>query len=536
MSSFQVRSWLRQLDPRRLFMLPGVRDLPGLPVDQSGVVVRHRIALVQLYGPEVVGHRGLEATRAKRDISVTIQDWIPDIFHAGYTTNLTLNEAQSAMNYLGMIGCTYRRGGQDAIERFTLDDDRIADGIRDLHEWCGFSESLYLATCNRVEVLFVGDGNTPIAEYRRRIYEYFCPQTTHAPRSDGVQPEMRMLHAYGGEGAMEHLFCVAAALDSMNLGEKQILGQVKKAYRRSSEMGLVGRRLRMLVEEAIKTAKRVQNSTGLGHGAVSMLTLALDSIERRLGSSPSRFVIVGAGEMSIKAAESFQGRDHVELVFVNRTPHKAESLAERFNGVAIGLDDFVAVAPDFAAMLTSTSAAQPIFDAGFFARVGALAPLVVDMAIPRDTDADAARDSGVEIVDIDQLGEIAERNRSARVAEAAEARIIVDEALEEVRRRMVDRDMGPLLKALRDRYSYTADKGLERLFGKRLDTITEDEREHIRRWTNSLVNRLTHLPTAGLRHLAFEHGMEAVESFLQGVGHEFADVAEEALKLSEARR
>ena len=121
-----------------------------------------------------------------------------------------------------------------------------------------------------------------------------------------------MLHAYGGEGAAEHLFCVAAALDSMKLGEKQILGQVKKAYHRASELGLVGAHLRLLVEEAIKTARSVQNNTSLGEGAVSMLTLALDSIEKRLGPDAGRFVMVGAGEMTVKAAESLREKAQVE--------------------------------------------------------------------------------------------------------------------------------------------------------------------------------------------------------------------------------
>jgi glutamyl-tRNA reductase len=428
------------------------------------------------------------------------------------------------MRNLGMIGCTYRRGGQENIERFTLDSDSVFD----LHEHCGFVESMYLATCNRVEVIFVGDGVTPVAEYRRRMYEFFSPQHHDGTKNSDTPSEMKWLHAYGGEGAAEHLFCVAAALDSMKLGEKQILGQVKTAYRRATELGLIGARLRLLVEEAIKTARSVQNNTSLGQGAVSMLTLALGSIEEKLGSTPGRFVMVGAGEMTVKAAESLRHKNQVELLFVNRTLYKAEALANRFDGVALSLDDFIGNVPEFDAMITSTSAPEPIFDDRFFDSVGNSNPLVVDMAIPRDTDIAAARMKGIEVVDIDQLGRLAEQNRATRVEEAAEARVIVDESLEEVRRRMVDRDMGPLLKSLRDRYHYTAEKGLERLFGKRLVEISEDDREHIRRWTNTLVNRLTHLPTSGLRHLAFDHGMEAVESFLQGVGHEFTDLAEEA--------
>jgi len=139
------------------------------------------------------------------------------------------------MRYLGMVGCTYRRGGQESIERLTFSSECMADSMRDLHQSCGFRESIYLATCNRVEVLLVGDDSTSAADDRRRIYHFFHPESEENSSQMDIQKPMRLLHAYGGEGAAEHFFCVASALDSMNLGEKQILGQVKRVYRRGSD-------------------------------------------------------------------------------------------------------------------------------------------------------------------------------------------------------------------------------------------------------------------------------------------------------------
>ena len=142
---------------------------------------------------------------------------------------------------------------------------------------------------------------------------------------------------------------------------------------------------------------------------------------------------------------------------------------------------------------------------------------MIDLAVPRDTDGKAAAAAGAQLCDIDQLKAEAERNRRAREAEIAEARVVIDEALEALRRRVVERDISPIVRDLRSQGQAAADELLKQLFSNGLAKLDEAHRDHIRRFGQQVVNRLLHLPTVGLKRLAQDHGMEAVEAFLQGV-------------------
>lgn len=421
------------------------------------------------------------------------------------------------MRRLGMVGTTFRRGGQEAVEAFALPVEDRAERIRALHEGCGFAESVYLATCNRVEVVFAGTGEISVAEYRERIFRVLSPE-----RANSGEAAARGLHAYAGEGAAEHLFCVASALDSMVPGEAQILGQVKEAYHLSSELDLVGPRLHLLFEEAFRAAKRVRSDTGLARRPVSMISLTTGLLEERLGAGGGRLALIGAGDMPRQCAEVFAGRPGVEIVFVNRSFSGAEALAERFGGTAVALAGFRRDPGALDAVVTATASPEPILDEGVLSRIagpegvgGRL--LVVDLAVPRDVDPAAAAKVGARLYDIDRLEGVAARNREERQKEVAEARVVLDEALDSLRRRLVDREMAPLVSALHRRYQRTVDEGLERLFAGGDGVLGAEQEERIRRWAGSLVKRFAHIPTLGLKSLAFDRGSEAVESFLAGV-------------------
>jgi glutamyl-tRNA reductase len=426
------------------------------------------------------------------------------------------------MRRLGMVGTTFRKGGQAALEALTFPPEERAERVRLLHERCGFGESVYLATCNRVEVVFAGKDGVSVAEYRERLYRVLAGGTSGEGRGAGEREAARRFHAYGGEGAAEHLFCVAAALDSMVPGEAQILGQVKEAFHMSGELGLVGPRLALLFEEAFRAAKKVRRSTSLSERPVSMVSLALGLLQERLGDAGGRLALIGSGEMTRQCAETFAPRDEVGLVFVNRTFAAAEALAERYGGTAVALSGFQRDPGRIDAIVTATAAPRPILGHEVFARLkhaGGVSspPLVVDLAVPRDADPEAAAAVGASLYDIDRLEAVAARNRKQREGAMAEARVVLDEALDALRRRLVDREMGPLVRALHRRYQRTVDEGLSRLFGNGGATLDSAQQERLSRWAESLVKRFAHIPTLGLKRLAFERGTEAVESFLNGV-------------------
>ncbi|MBW2421818.1 MAG: glutamyl-tRNA reductase [Deltaproteobacteria bacterium] len=426
------------------------------------------------------------------------------------------------MRQLGMVGLTFRQAGQSGLEFYTFSPDEIDTRHRHLHEHCGFVESVYLATCNRVEIVFVGDAATSVAEYRQRIFGYFHPEAGEADWS-----ARRILHAYGGEGAAERLFCVAAALDSMNPGDAQILGQVKSAYQRSCAANLVGKRLALIFEEAVRAAKRVRTETSLGNGSLSMFSLALEVIEERLEPEGGRIVVIGVGDMSRQCGEVFSQREGVELLFVNRTPQRAESLAREYGGRAMALADFLERPESADVIVTATGASAPILGAEFFEALPSRSTLVVDLAVPRDTDCEAARRAGIDLCDIDGLEVLAARNRRRRESVVAEARQLLDDSLAELRRCVVERDMGPVVRAVRAHYADAARENLDQLFEAANGELSAEARGRIERWARTFANRCVHVPTVGLKRLAHEHGMEAVETFLVAFGDDFSEASED---------
>ena len=416
-----------------------------------------------------------------------------------------------------MVGVTVRRGQQEGLAKYTFSPEECEVQAKALHQACDFLESVYLATCNRVEVIFLCRRGTPVSEYRKRIHAFFAARD---PAGRTTQPTARSaaraLHAYEKDGAAEHLFCVAAGLDSLNPGDAQILGQVKDALHMAQHLGLAGPHLQLVFEEAFQAAKRVRSKTALGARPVSMASLAFELIDERT-KVPATVALIGAGEMTRQCGEHLRGRAGCSLLFVNRTVSKVADLAASCGGRALALDDFLAAPGHVDVIVTATSAREPFLGPAFFAALQGTAPLVIDLAVPRDTDVQAAAAAGAQLCDIGHLKAEAERNRRAREAEIAEARVLIDEALEALRRRVFERDISPIVRDLRSQGQAAADEMLKQLFNNGLAQLDEAHRDHIRRFGQQVVNRLLHMPTVGLKRLAQDHGMEAVEAFLRGV-------------------
>ena len=419
------------------------------------------------------------------------------------------------MRYLGMIGTTFRRAGQDDLTRYNCADP---SAMRALHAACDFEESVYVNTCNRVEVMFVGRPGVSVAQYRERLFQHFHPVADDAEAmQERRRQAARLFHGYEGEGAAERLFVVAASLDAMNPGDAQVLGQVKDALKAAQLAGLAGPTLAMVFEEAFAAAKKVRHLTKLGEGNVSVVSLVRNLIEVQLTGASPRLVVVGAGDMAHQCGLTFGHRSGLRLVFTNRTVERAEELARRYGGEALALDAFVAAPGQVDALVTATAAPTRLFDAAFFARLQGPMPHIFDLAVQRDVDLAAAAEAGAHVVDLDAIRHIAEHNRRERQAEMAAARVVLDDALESYRRKVVDREMGPVVRVLRETYEKAMNEELVALLKALEKNASAPQTETLHVWARGLVNRLAHVPTVGLKQLAFTHGVDAVEAFLEGV-------------------
>ena len=424
------------------------------------------------------------------------------------------------MDRIGVVGISWTRGGAEALARFTIALDERARRVPELAVRLGVAEFVYLATCNRVEAAFVTDGKTPVGALRPRVFAGLAGLEPAAGEAE------RTFRAWAGEGAVEHLFLVAAGLDSARPGETEIAGQLRAALDLSRSLQLVGPRLELVLEEALRVAGQVHHATAVGEGKVSLAEIALDRIRERLAGKAGPVALVGVSPMTQRAARALAG-EGARIVVVNRTLARAHELAGEVGGVARSLAEFAKDPDAVEAVLSATGAEEPVLSRATLERLAARAPsgdppLVVDMAIPPDVDPGEAESAGLRRVGMDDITREAEQNRRERIVELADARALVDEALHGLRRRLADKLTAPLIATLQRRYQRTAHEGVERLFRKELSALGDVEREAVRRWAETLARRFAHIPSLGLRALAEELGSGAVEAFLSGLEAELA--------------
>jgi glutamyl-tRNA reductase len=432
------------------------------------------------------------------------------------------------LEHLGLVGVSWRQGGSEALAEFALAQERAPEQLQDFARRLELDELAYLATCNRVELIFARSDRTPLQDLRREAFRLLTGRAAAHGEAE------RRLRAWQGEGAAEHLFLTAAGLDSACVGETEIVGQVRYSQERSLELGLCGPSLGLVFEEALRIAGRVRGGTKLAEGRVSLAEIAVQHLRERIARTPGRIALVGVSPMTERAAVSL-AEAGLEFTVVNRTLEKAAALAGRHGASHVSLESFRRESPAVEALLTATGAGAPILNAAALERLAAHAPsgqppLIVDMAVPGDVDAALCANLAIPRIGMDALVRHAERSRAARLMEAAPAREQVDQALDELQDRFTELYYGPLFGALQRRYQRTAQQGVKRLLKKDLKGLGETERAAIETWAEVLARRFAHIPCLGLRGLLHEGPDGSLEAFLSGLEPEFADELRAALR------
>jgi len=421
------------------------------------------------------------------------------------------------MDNIGVIGVSWRHTDPDTLARFTLPAEERATRLPVIAARIGALETFYLATCNRVEVAIAAAAGTPIDAFRPRVFAAF---TGREPRPGEAE---RTFHAWQGEGAAEHLALVASGLDSARIGETEILGQVRDAIQLARDLGLTGRQLDVVLDEVLKIASRVHKATSVGEGHTSLAEIALEHVRERVRRTPGPVALVGVSPMTTRCARALRETDpSTSLIVVNRTFRRAEALAADLGQEACRLEDFLENPGGVEAVVLATASPVPVLPRATLERLLARSPsgappLIVDLAVPPDVDPEDAAAVGLPRIGMKEVIAEAENNRNQRLVEMADARLLVDEALLGLRRRLVERMVSPLIAALHRRYRKTAQEGVDRLLKKHVKGLDEDTTEALRRWVDTLAGRFARLPTLGLRGLAFQQGSEGVRAFLEGL-------------------
>ncbi len=427
------------------------------------------------------------------------------------------------MERIGVIGATYRTASTEALAQASLPQSFPEDGLVTLARLAGFEELVYLGTCNRVEFYF----RSASANRTRDIL--FHLRRSLADLSDGqaqLPPDDDLLVARGEE-AVRHLFRVTAALDSMMVGEAQIAGQVKEAHERAHGAGILGGILDQAFHEAFHLAKRVRTETELARRPVSLVTLVERRLAEHLARTSTPVLILGAGEMAAEALKLLRKADPDRRVIVaNRTEARAGELVSRDpKAHALPLEPLLAAPPAVGAVVAATSSEELLLTRQGVETIRARLPedeplLLVDLAMPPNLDPAAGDIRGVTYVGIESMRREAEENRRLRLAEIDRCEALIEHQLAVFQRRLLDRALSPVARALHRSYREIADRTLEQVLSRRLSHLAEEDRKAVEELTGYLLKRLVQVPLRGLKGAASGHGLAVLESFSAELGED----------------
>lgn len=392
---------------------------------------------------------------------------------------------------LVLAGINHRTAPVHLREQLAFAPAEIPSALSELQAG-GASEAIVLSTCNRVEI------TAAVPEDFRRD----CLIQTLA-REHPVEDH---LYVYEGEDAIRHLFRVACSLDSMIVGEPQILGQLKQAYAQAREQGAIGNLLETVLSRAFHVAKRVRTETEIGQSAVSVSYAAVELAREIFGSlARKRVFIVGAGKMSEATARHLLRAGVSHILITNRTAERAQDLARVFRGEAIPYESFPQRLGEVDIVITSSAAPGYILDAGLLRRAlesRKNQPMfLIDIAVPRNIDPQVNKLEHVFLYDIDDLSGIAARNRDARKEVAQQAELIVGEEVDRLQSRLRERDIAPTIQSFQAQLESIRQDVLER-YRPRMGALSVEQEQALDAITRAILNKVAHGPISELRRHA----------------------------------
>lgn len=422
------------------------------------------------------------------------------------------------MREIIIIGLNHQTAPVELRECLAFTTDETADAVGRLKRASSIREAVIFSTCNRVEVLAAAE-NAIEAEH---AIKSFIAEYKNEPRDQFESA----LYVHRGDDAVRHVFRVVSSLDSMMVGEPQILGQIKAAYRTATAQKASGVILNRLLHKAFFVAKRIRTETGIGDHAVSISYAAIELGKKIFGSlEGKKGLLIGAGEMAELAVEHLIRNRAGEIFVANRTFDRGVALARRFRGQAVRFEEIEDCLQSVDVIISSTGAS------GFVVRKEQVKRLLkkrknrplffIDIAVPRDIDPQINLLENVYVYDIDDLKGVVDENIEDRQKEAVKGERIVDEAVIQYRRWYENLSAVPTIVALREKMAAIADGELKKTVSA-LPDLSEADRSALEKMIRSMVNKMMHHPTVFLKSEGM-HGDKAL----------YLDVARKLFKLDD---
>ena len=394
-----------------------------------------------------------------------------------------------------LIGVNHRTAPVEVRERLAISESRLPEACKRLADHPAIAEGMIVSTCNRVE--FLANMKNGTGDLREFLSEYFA-----------VDPSQfeRHLYEFREDDAVRHVFRVASSLDSMVVGEPQILGQVKEAYATARAVGAVRAQLDQLLTRAFAVAKRVRDETAVGSSSVSVASVAVELAQKIFGNLNGKSVyLVGAGKMSELAARHLLAHGAASIFVANRTYDRAIRMANEFNGQAIEFTRLYETCDRADIVITSTGAPHFIFrpehGEKFLARRKNRPMFFIDIAVPRDVDPELNKLDGIFVYDIDDLQQAVATHVADRKKEAEKAEAIVNSEVEKFHARLQTLDVVPTIVSLQDHLETIRQAEIDRVRG-RLGAMSPEQEMAVEALSRGIINKIMHTPISTLKTAA----------------------------------
>jgi len=379
------------------------------------------------------------------------------------------------MNNFKIIAFTHKTIGVDSIGKLHLSDDVKAERLSLVKQQCVVNELMYLSTCNRVEFLLVNNA-TVNKQFLLHFFNSFNPVWT-ADELDWVAEHAQV---FEGEHALVHLFNVASSLDSLVVGEREIITQVRNAYEHCKQIGLTGDFIRLVVKHTIEAAKQVYTETNVARNPISVVSLAYRKLKDLNVQLDSRFIIIGSGVTNTTMAKYLKKHGFKNFAIFNRTLSNAQKLANELKANAYPLEALKDYTTGFDVIVTCTGSTESIITKAVYKKLigdDTAKKIVIDLAVPNDLDAEVLNSFDINLIAVNNLQDIAKKNLTEREKELFNCQLIISQNIAQFRKALKDRKIELAMSEVPKKVREIHHTALNEVFAKDIQSLNEQSKE-----------------------------------------------------------
>lgn len=403
-----------------------------------------------------------------------------------------LRKRRGLVDKIHIFAFTHRQLEVNQIGWLHISPDNQKDRLSELKDKFEFQELMFLSTCNRVEFVFKTKqtiGEKEIYQILKKLYPEFS--------SEKLTLFSKNAEHYQGEAAIEHLIKVTSSIDSMIIGEREIITQVRKAFQLCKGYGITGDTIRLVIRHTIETAKKIYTETNIAQRPVSVVSLAYQTLRNKNVPLDARFIVVGAGVTNTNMSRFLKKHGFKNFAVFNRTLEKAERLASHLGGKAFPLDELKNYDKGFDVLITCTGAENSIITEDIYNQLlqkDASSKIIIDLAIPNDLDTQLLKKHVIDYISVDYLQKISHKNLEERAREIIHVEEIINEAVVEFKEMFRIRQVELAMKTVPQKVKEIKSTALEHVFAKEMETLDDQSKETMEKIINYLEKKYISVP------------------------------------------